>query len=88
MKAGFIFVKIVLYCTLFFGVITTGYSHNYTSSNATAYAGAGGWIGSGERQAPGPFNGDASFGGISLLLGLILLYGVKKLADAHFTHSE
>lgn len=47
----------------------------------------GGGHGSGENQAPGPDGGNASLrGGATLLLGLCLLYGVKKLADATFNN--
>ncbi|PKP03182.1 MAG: hypothetical protein CVU14_02255 [Bacteroidetes bacterium HGW-Bacteroidetes-9] len=71
----------ILSCTLFFGVNTNSFSQNGPPPPPPP----GGGHGSGENQAPGPQGGNASLGGgITLLLGLLALYGVKKLADVNF----
>jgi hypothetical protein len=75
---------ILLYCALFFGVNTTGYSGLYPSSSLSEYAVNTGRDETGKYQSSVPDNGNTSFGGISLLLGLLMLYYVKKLADTRF----
>ncbi|MFH1121327.1 MAG: hypothetical protein V1775_16025 [Bacteroidota bacterium] len=78
----------VLSCTLFLGVSTICFSQDGPPPPPPP----GGGHGTSENQAPGPQGGNASAeGAIALLLGLSILYGLKKLADARFdsiNHSE
>jgi len=78
-KDLFIFI---LSCVLFFGVNTSGFSQDGPPPPPPP----GGGHGTVENQAPGPPQGGnaSAGGGIALLLGLCILYGVKKLADARF----
>ncbi len=72
----------ILSCVLFSGVNTNCFSQDGPPPPPPP----GGGHGTGENQAPGPPQGGnaSAGGGIALLLGLCMLYGVKKLADARF----
>jgi hypothetical protein len=76
----------ILSCALLSGVITNGFSQDGPPPPPPP----GGGHGSGENQAPGPPQGGnaSAGGGIALLLGLCMLYGVKRLADARLGNTN
>lgn len=74
--------KLAIY--MVFGTLFLGSTNSFSQDGPPPPPPPGGGHGSGENQIPGPEGGNASLGGgITLLLGLIALYGVKKLADVN-----
>lgn len=81
-------ILLLLYCTLYLGVNTNGYCNPISDSNSSAYSVEFKQVKQVSDQVAKPYTSETSFGGIALLLGLLALYGVKKLADATFNNID
>lgn len=81
-------ILFLIYCMLYLGVYTNGDCKPIKDSYSSAYFVEMKQVELVNDQVTKPYTSETSFGGITLLLGLLALYGVKKLADAAFNNID